>query len=322
LVAVTACGGGAEDDAAAPDGETTGSGATATIRYGIASDQAIYWPQYIGIQEGFFEESGVTLELVRSQSGSATDLVQLLLADAVDLAGGLPDPVLAAVSQGAELQIINKSVPAAYAMVGKPGVGSYDELSNLGQPAKIAVSNLTTATAPVAEQMLSDAGVSDYELVVAGGSSDRLAAITAGVADAAVLLQPFDFLAEAQGMVVLSYSTESVPEYSSTEQTTTAYAEENCDTLRSYFAGLRESIEWFEDPANEAAAVAILVEETGVSEDEAQQTYDLFHDIAEPGVSDPTDAVAVTIDLLQAGGNLEQDSVTAEDAVSTECAGG
>ncbi|MFF0372054.1 ABC transporter substrate-binding protein [Micromonospora sp. NPDC005087] len=297
------------------------AGAPGKIRYAIASDQAPYWPLYIGEDQGFFAKNGVNIEISRTQSGSGADLVQLLAAGAADMAGGLPDPVIAAVAHGAKLRVLNDTGPAPYALVLRTGLTSVSQLGSLGGNAKIAVSSITTATAPVAEKMLSDAGVdrSKYDFVVAGGSSDRLAAVMTNTVDAAVMLQPYDFTAEGKGLKVPAYSPDSVPDYGSTEQTTVDFESKNCDTLRKYYNALREIHTWFMDSKNKDAAIAILAKHTGVTDAIAAQTYELYVTKVRPGVNDPTKAVETTTQLLIDSGNLKPADKPGSDLVSTKC---
>src|SRR5262249_56558460 len=78
--------------------------AETVIAGGVSSASANLWPIYIGIRKGFFADADIKIDLVFSQSNSATIQQVLINAINVSIGSGLVDPIRA-MEKGAPVPI-------------------------------------------------------------------------------------------------------------------------------------------------------------------------------------------------------------------------
>ena len=176
----------------------------------VGSASANIWPVYIGIKKGFFDAEDLKVDIVYVQSSA--NLVQQLAAGSLDItmSTGLVDPIRA-IDQNAGISIVRFEAQAPpYALVGKPRIKKLEDLKgkviSLGGPKDI--------TRIYVERMLAPHGVKpgEFDMVFAGATSARASALLAGAVDAAILLPPFNFQAEAQGFTNLGLTVDYAPE--------------------------------------------------------------------------------------------------------------
>ena len=111
----------------------------------------------------------------------------------------------------------------------------------------------------------------------AGATSARAQALLSGAVDAAILLPPFNFQVVNAGFVELGRTVDFAPElpFSGTV-VNVAWAKANTPILQRLIAAHSKSVAWFEDDANRAGAVAMLVEASKLKPDEVEKSYDFF----------------------------------------------
>lgn len=313
-LALSACSSGSSSSS----GSSESGGAVQTLRYGISGNLSIYWHVYVGQHEGIFAKHHLKLDVVTTQTGSASDLLSLLVAGNVDMADVLPDPVLAA-SANAKVKVLNLTASGVYILVARKGINSFDDLKKLSS-VKAAVSSASTATAGLSEQMLENGGIdkSKISLVVSGGTTARLAAVSSGNVDVAVLVQPADFQAQSQGMKVLADSVNSAPWYGLTDTVMANSLSSNCAKYRDFFAAMKDIHTFLTDPANKQKAIQSLVDAKVSSQADAEKTYDLYtKDKAMPGVNTPAMTLTQTNALLASLGTKPASNPTG--LVDTSC---
>jgi ABC-type nitrate/sulfonate/bicarbonate transport system substrate-binding protein len=241
----------------------------------VGSASANLWPVYIGIQKGFFEEAGLKVDIIYVQSSAA--LVQQLAAGSLDIcmSTGLVDPIRA-IDQGAAISIVRFEAQAPpYALVAKSSIKSLKDLKgkviSLGGPKDI--------TRIYVEKMLAPSGIKpgDFDMVFAGATSARAQALLGGAVDAAILLPPFNFQAEAQGFNSLGLTVEYAPElpFSGTA-VNKAWAGKNEAILKRLLAAHSKSLEWFYDDKNRDESIKILTSVSSLKPDDVSKSYDFF----------------------------------------------
>ena len=118
---------------------------------------------------------------------------------------------------------------------------------------------------------------SDYDLLVASTSNDRLAALKSGTIAGTVLIQPLDFQAVDDGFRVLARSTDAVRDYQfSVLFTPESWARQNEATLVRVLRAYGNAARWLHEPANKEQAIQILAEATKSRPEYARQTYELY----------------------------------------------
>ncbi|MGA8495540.1 MAG: ABC transporter substrate-binding protein [Xanthobacteraceae bacterium] len=243
----------------------------------VGQASANLWPELIALDKGFFSDEGLQVDIVYVQSSAA--LVQQLAAGSLGIATqtGLADP-LRAVGMGAPIAVVRIDVQAPpYDLVAKPGITNMRELKgkviSLGGPKDI--------TRIYVERMLAPSGVNpgDFDMVFAGATTARASALLAGAVDAAILLPPFNFQAEAKGFNSLGLTVDYVKDlpFSGTA-VNVAWANANKATLEKLLRAKAKSIAWFEDEQNRDAALRILKSASSLNQDDVYKAYKFFHD--------------------------------------------
>jgi NitT/TauT family transport system substrate-binding protein len=175
---------------------------------GTLGGQAPLWPFYIASQKGFFAAQDLDVEINFAQSGAA--VTQQLTGGAYDvvLSVGISDPIHA-VDKGASLALIRIIGDAApYALIGKPGLKTIADLKGK----TVSVGQVNDPTTYYFERMAAANGLKsgDYEELRAGVAASRFAALKAGVADAALVLPPLNFQANAAGYITLGFAADYI----------------------------------------------------------------------------------------------------------------
>jgi NitT/TauT family transport system substrate-binding protein len=254
-LALAACGSDEPASTGSATGTTSGSAPAepVTVQVGVIPviDVAVL---YLGQEQGFFDERGITLNFNTGQGGAA--LVPSVVSGEYQFAFSNVISVMQAREQGLPLQII---APAA-SSTGDPdfGINSIMVIDPAIQDAgdlagkRIGVNTLNNLSEVMAKEAVDAAG-GDPESVqlVELSFPDQVTALTAGDIDAFVCAEPFCSIAEDAGARVISNPYDALAPgeqiassaYFSTEQ---AIAEDP-----DLFARLQESIQESQEFAQE-----------------------------------------------------------------------
>jgi NitT/TauT family transport system substrate-binding protein len=252
------------------------AGAADAVTIGtVGSASANLWPVYIGITKGFFAAEELKIDVVYVQSSA--NLIQQLTASSLDItmSTGLVDPIRA-IDQGAGIAIVRFEAQAPpYALVAKPAIAGLKDLKGK----LISLGGAKDITRIYVERMLAPHGVKpgDFDMVFAGATAARSAALLAGAVDAAILLPPFNFQAEAAGFRSLGLTIEYAPDlpFSGTV-VNKAWAASHQAMLRRVLAAHTKSVEWFYDDKNRGEAIKLLVAASSLKPDDVEKSYDFF----------------------------------------------
>jgi len=241
----------------------------------VGSASANLWPVFVGIKKGFFEAENLNVEIVYVQSSA--NLVQQLAAGSLDItmSTGLVDPVRA-IDRGAQIAIVRFEAQAPpYVLVSKPSIKSLKDLKGK----VISVGGPKDITRIYVERMLAPHGVKpgEFDMVFAGATSARAQALLGGAIDAAILLPPFNFQAEARGFNSLGLTIEYAPDlpFSGTV-VNKAWAANHQDLLKRVLAAHSRSVEWFYDDKNRDEAIKILSSVSSLKPEDVAKSYDFF----------------------------------------------
>jgi ABC-type nitrate/sulfonate/bicarbonate transport system substrate-binding protein len=242
--------------------------------YGQVSVFAIYWPHFVGMHEGFFDQEGLDFERIIGQS--AAQLISGVASTSVNSSSTLPDGMVRAVEQGAPLAIVAvEQDTAIYSLITIPDVHSFADLR--GKPAGAAEAR--GAATLILRKMLAANGLGPdaYDLLIVGGTRERYAALKAGSINAGLLSQPQDFQIVDEGFPRLALSTDYLKPYTFGSITMNRdWARQNEARTVRYLRGLIRSARWLNDPANKEAAIRILMDETKAEERYARLTYEQY----------------------------------------------
>jgi NitT/TauT family transport system substrate-binding protein len=232
------------------------------------------WPIFIAIDKGYMAEGGVTLDLVAAPSSAAA--VQQIAAGSANIeSGGLTDPLLA-IDKGAKIAVlrIETQVPP-YTLWAKPAIKSIPELRGK----LISIGGAKDITRIYLERTLIPNGVKpgQYDMIFAGTTGARFAALSSGAVDASLLVPPFSFKAKSIGLSHLA----DVSDYTrglpfTAYATNIAWAEQHKSVLLGFLTAMAKGVDWFNDDANRSAAIDILVKRSGLSPADVGATYDYY----------------------------------------------
>jgi ABC-type nitrate/sulfonate/bicarbonate transport system substrate-binding protein len=154
----------------------------------------------------------------------------------------------------------------------------------------------------------------EVEQVYTGATPNRLAALVSGAVQAALLTQPFDFRAQAQGYRKLVDLGAYGKEYGFlTVLARPQWLHDNPDTARGYLRAVSDAVDWLYDPANREEAIAILARETKLEPAIAAQTYDYYVKDLQPfsrKLAIPDEIISTTVKTLIDLGDIKPEAVT------------
>ena len=245
-----------------------------TITLGLVARLAAQWPVWVGIEKGFFDRAGVKLDLVFTGGSAKTG--QQLAAGAINIGeAGLPD-LLRPIDQGAPMKIIAYEIAEPpYKLMARKDVTSMADLKGK----KVMIGGTKDITLIYLEALAKPAGLkpSDFDLVYAGATSARFAALVSGGVDASILTSPFDFQAIALGYSNLGSVHKVLPGFPFLGYGVhTPWANANRNAVVSFLRAVHQGIDWLYDPKNKPEAVDILIKHTGAKPDDSAKSYDLF----------------------------------------------
>jgi NitT/TauT family transport system substrate-binding protein len=244
------------------------------IAGGVSSGSTNLWPIYIGIRKGFFEAADIKIDLVFAQSNAS--VIQQLAANSINVSvgSGLVDPIRA-VEKGAPVALIRvETQKPPYALLAKPAIKSIADLTGK----IVSVGGPKDITRIFFERMLGGAvAPRDIDLIFAGATSARMAALQSGAADAALLTTPYNFHAEAAGYRNLGMTAEMVDMPFSGVSANRNWASRNMKTARTYLAVYSKAILWLEDPANRREAIDIMLAVSSLKLEDVEKSYEFLH---------------------------------------------
>jgi NitT/TauT family transport system substrate-binding protein len=315
---------------AAPAAAATAAPAPYTVRWAAISANPNNFPAYTAQAKGFLAEQALDLDVTYTDSSPRA--TQVLASRDIDVAAVATDTTIEAVERGAPFVMIGGStrVPV-YALATRPEVRTYADLRGK----LVAVTGPNLAEQPFLRKLLAKNGLgeSDYEQIAVGGPVQRFAAVQSGAVAAGMLNQPLDFRAVDEGLNLLGYSTEVLPDYQFIGYTShRTWTSENRDVVVRLLRALRKADRWLYDPANGADAARVFQEATNSPESYARRTWELlYRDLKVMGQDSTVSLTGLqaVIDLMVDGGSFTgppplpakyYDSAFVEEAARTESA--
>jgi ABC-type nitrate/sulfonate/bicarbonate transport system substrate-binding protein len=226
------------------------------VKHGVAVE-LIYTPNSKVQREGLAKGEH---QIIHTAADNCVAMVELAKADAIIVTGG---------DNG-----FNK-------IVVQPEINSLADLRGK----TVVVDAPNTAYALLLYKALKEAGLNkgDYKINAAGGTTQRLEAMTKDKANAAAVMNiPFNFRAVAAGLKDLGSATKAVGAYQAGSVVVMrGWAKANSDTLVRYIKAIVEGRRWLLDPANKAEATQLLVDRIKLPPPIAARAYAAVTDPAE-----------------------------------------
>jgi NitT/TauT family transport system substrate-binding protein len=232
------------------------------------------WPIFIALAKGYMAENGVALDMVAAPSSAAA--VQQIAAGSANLeSGGLTDPLLA-IDKGAKIAVLRVETQVApYSLWAKPAIRSIAGLRGK----LISIGGAKDITRIYLERTLIPNGVKpgEYDLIFAGTTGARFAAMSSGAVDASLLIPPFSFKAKSLGLSHLADVADYTRDLPFTGYATNvAWARAHKPLLLGFLSAMAKGVDWFSQDANRSEAIDILVKQSGLSAADIAATYDYY----------------------------------------------
>lgn len=265
--------GGSPQQTSSSAGSKSSAASTSNITLSQVGPDAGKWPIYAAMAEGFFRKEGVSVSM--STSGGSPNGVQAVLAHATDIAEvGDTDAISAAAGGGSIVMVAGEEDSSPYVVNVAKGISSISQLSGK----KVSTSAPTNITQLYWDAVVQKNGLDPkaFTYVYAATTGDRFAALKGGVVQAAILLPPYSFEAQAAGMPVLvntaKYSSYPFTSFAVSPNWAASHRSELIAFLKGYLLGVK----WLYNPANRTAAINILLKDTKSTKTAAADSYDFF----------------------------------------------
>ncbi|MGK5172565.1 ABC transporter substrate-binding protein [Geodermatophilus sp. CPCC 205761] len=255
-------------------------------------------PVYLGIEQGFFEEQQIELDLSAGQGGAA--IVPGVASGSIDIGFGNNLSLVVAASSGLPLQVICSAVDST----GDPAVDPFTIVTAdpaITRPADLAGKTVATNTinaigdSVVSASVRADGGDPDTINFVELPFPNMAAAVLAGDVDAAWLVEPFVTLAAQQGIRVLTTPLNDFTDVQievSTYFTSTQFATENADVVERFTTAMEQSLTFAQENPDAVRAVlptylditpelAAQVRLPEWNTEVSEETFEVFTDLAE-----------------------------------------
>jgi ABC-type nitrate/sulfonate/bicarbonate transport system substrate-binding protein len=283
------------------------------INDGQVSRTAPNWPTFIAADKGFYRREGVELET--NYVGNVANTVQQLVGGSFDVASSTFDTAIRAIANGGSVVMIGGLVTKyPYSIMAAPNAATLPELKGKRIILPFPKDLLTI----VWNRWVTEQGMQpeDIEQVYTGATPNRLAALTSGSVQAALLTQPFDFRASAEGYKKLLDIGAYGKEYGFlTILARPQWLRDNPGTARAYLRALSAGVDWLYEPQNRDEAIGILARDTKLDPAIAAQTCDYYVKELQPfsrKLVIPDAIIKTTVKALIELGDIKPDAVNAK----------
>lgn len=222
------------------------------------------WPIYVGQDKHLFERHGIAVE-IQGTPDSVTQMTDFSLGK-FDIAMTAVDNIVAYVEGQGQAPIGPQPEFFAFmgvdtgflSLVASPAIKSIQDLRGR----IVSVDAMTTGYAFVLYDILRRNGLErdkDYELVSAGGMTQRWNGLREGRHHATLLSAPYNLIASNAGFSQLVRATDVIGPYQgNVAATRRSWAASNAGKIVGYIRSFRESVAWLYEPSNRAEAIDIL----------------------------------------------------------------
>lgn len=229
------------------------------VRVAVLAPSALLWLHAIAKDQGFYAKHGIEVrDLVAAGSPA---LLQAVSTGSVEAGVAVADLAIRAIDQGAPViisgAILGKSI---LRLVGGKGVTEVKQMA--GKP--VTAGGVKGGTANLLRYLAMQHGVdpNSLQMVAMANSKDRIVAMENGQVAGALLIAPFDTIAQNDGMKVLDDYVE--PYLQTPLILNTTWAAKNPRAAIGITQANRDAANWIYDPANKQKAIDILAAFTKV----------------------------------------------------------
>jgi ABC-type nitrate/sulfonate/bicarbonate transport system substrate-binding protein len=277
------------------------------VEFGITSLTAFSLPHYIAAAKNFYADENLAVDTV--VGGAAAGVIRELAGGSLDIGQAATNQTLRAIVAGAPVKIVaGAAANAPFRLIVAKSIKSWSDLKGR----IVTVGGATDVTLYFLRTMAHHNGLadSDYDVVYAGGSPDRFAQLLSGAVAGAMLTNPLDVRAVAQGFVELGRVPDYLPHWAQNNlMVNTAWAAGHRAAVVAFLRVHIRATDYLYDPKNRDEVIRILAASTKSSPEVAASTYDAFirdeviapkGALFEPGIQANLDALVAMGELKSA----------------------
>ena len=225
---------------------------------------------FVARDRGYFQKEGLEVDLILMRGGVAN---QALIAGNVEFTT-VPTAGLQAALQGAPLKVVLSTFhKPMFWLYSRPEIRSVKELHNK----KIAVSSLGAAGDSALRELIKKNGMDenrDVAILALGTTATRLAALSAGVVDAAMMTFPHNITAAEAGFrELVSFIASDIIQLQGAIVTREALLNTQPDVVEKFLRATIKGIIYYS--TNRSGAIQILARDVKTQESLAAKIYDL-----------------------------------------------
>ena len=272
------------------------------VTLAMLAPSALIWVHAVAVKQGFYAAHGITVRELRASDSPA--LLQAVSSGSTNAGLSLGDLAIRAIDRGAPIVIAGAALDKSILrLFGARDVTSLKALDD----ASVTAGAVRGGTADLLRYQVMQGGgaAASLKMVSIANSRDRIVALGNGQIRAALLIAPFDTLAERDGFRFLDVYRAPYVETPLILNRTWAAA--NRAAATGLVQGMRDAAAWMNRPENRGGAIDILAGYTNTPRDVCETSYDFI--IADQHAIPPTLAVTgpgleniVTIDAAVNGG--------------------
>ena len=283
------------------------------IKIGIVSPTFGHAPFYVARDKGFYKAEGLLGEVIVMNRDDL--ILQSLVADSIQFGNISPSAVFPARDQGlTDLKLIAGSFNGTtYSIIANAKFKTLESLKG----SKLAVSSLQAGSTQVLKYILKQRGLiypRDYNLIRAGGTTLRWAALQTQQVDGAILAEPVSLIAVEKGFANLGDAYKLVPGYQlAGVWIRESWVAKNKDVTLRFLRAFHNALKWLHD--NRSEALELLPRITTLPKQYVQAAWETYTKAVWPrdGKVNPK-GLQLVIDLMAEDGLLKK-SVRPEDVI-------
>lgn len=249
------------------------------IRYGqdYSAAHSIYsLPISVAQRAGLFQREGLNVEVIVPVPGGSDKMITALNDNWIDVTHIATPFLIRAAMAGSDAVAIDAEFEnPLYSLIAKPQIKTFADLRGK----LVALANEQGSITISMRKLLAQHGLDreSYGVRTQEGTPQRQYCLFHSDCDAAVLGQPQDLQAIAQGYSLLGRSDEAVPDYLYTVTAVRrSWADTHKEVVERFVRAMDAAFQFMRDPANRERVIRIIAETTGCSDAIAAQTLNLF----------------------------------------------
>jgi NitT/TauT family transport system substrate-binding protein len=250
------------------------------IRVGQVAPIALFWPDFVAQQKGFYAAEGLDVE--SNFLGGVAAIVQQIIGNSVDVGFTTAETVIRASDKGGDVIMLGETVYKwPYSFMAAKDIKTPQDLKGK----KVILAEPKQDLVYLWDEWLRENGMklSDVDQVFDGATPNRYAALVNGAVQVAVVSQPFDFRAIQEGYTQLFDTSFMKKHYSFVVVAARRkWVHDNPKVAEAFVRAVGNAIAWWNDPKNKEEAIDILQKVSKQDRALITKTYEYYHDKVQP----------------------------------------